>query len=234
MTSDATALRTLLDSGTPLNWVLTGDSITHGMVHTQGGRNYVEHMHALIRGDLDRVQDAVINTAIGGWRLDQLLADFDRRVATWRPHVVTLMIGTNDCVSAAGAPLIEPAQFAASVTDFVARVRELDAIPVLQTPPTIDPRNAPERARIVEFAQAIRDVAAAQGALLVDQYARFAEFNHARQGEVAWGLLNDPFHPGATGHALMALALAEALDLAPAPDRDRVLPVLRAQVNAAR
>src|SRR5690606_28956650 len=174
MTSDATALRTLLDSGTPLNWVLTGDSITHGMVHTQGGRNYVEHMHALIRGDLDRVQDAVINTAIGGWRLDQLLADFDRRVATWRPHVVTLMIGTNDCVSAAGAPLIEPAQFAASVTDFVARVRELDAIPVLQTPPTIDPRNAPERARIVEFAQAIRDVAAAQGALLVDQYARFA------------------------------------------------------------
>jgi lysophospholipase L1-like esterase len=234
MTSDATALRTLLDSGTPLNWVLTGDSITQGMVHTQGARNYVEHMHALIRGDLDRVQDAVINTAIGGWRLNQLLDDFDRRVATWRPHVVTLMIGTNDCVSAPGEPLIEPAWFASSLTDFVTRVRELGAIPVLQTPPTIDPLYAPERTRIVDFAQAIRDVAAAQATLLVDQYARFAELGAGRPGGVASGLLNDPFHPGAAGHSLIALALADALELAPGADRDRVLPVLRAQVHAAR
>lgn len=234
MTSDSNALRTLLDGGAPVNWVLTGDSITQGMVHTQGARNYVEHMHALIRGDLDRVQDAVINTAIGGWRLSQLLNDFDRRVATWHPHVVTLMIGTNDCVSAPGEPLIEPAEFAASVTEFVTRVRDLGAIPVLQTPPTIDPLNAPERTRIVDFAQTIRDVAAAQGTLLVDQYARFAALGAGRPGEVAWGLLNDPFHPGAAGHSLIAVGLAEALDLTPGPDRDRVLPVLRAQVHAAR
>lgn len=234
MTTDATALRALLDSGTPLNWVLTGDSITHGLIHTQGARTYAEHLHELIRGDLSRVQDAVINTGISGWRVVQLLKDFDRRVATWRPHVVTLMIGTNDCSTTAASGVLEPAQFAASVTDFVTRVRELGAIPVLQTPPTIDPLNAPERSRIVEFAQAIRDVAAAQDTLLVDQYARFAELGVEKTNGVPWALMGDPFHPNAAGHALIALALAQALDLTPSADRDRVLPVLRARVNAAR
>ncbi|HTN55824.1 MAG TPA: SGNH/GDSL hydrolase family protein [Microbacterium sp.] len=234
MTTDSTDLRTLLGSGRPLNWILTGDSITQGMVHTQGARNYVDHMHALIRGDLDRVQDAVINTGISGWRMVQLLKDFDRRVAIWRPNVVALMIGTNDCSTAAASGVLEPAQFAASVTEFVARVRELGAIPVLQSPPMIDPLNAPERDRIADFAQAIRDVAAAQDTILVDQYARFAELGVEKVNGVPWALMGDPFHPNAAGHALIALALAEALDLTPDPDRDRVLPVLRAQVDAAR
>jgi lysophospholipase L1-like esterase len=230
MTADLTRLRTLLDSDTPLTWVITGDSITQGMVHTQGARNYVEHLHALIRGDLDRVQDAVINTGISGWRTVQLLEDFDRRVATWHPHVVTLMIGTNDCAY----PAIDPAQFAASVTEFVTRVRDLGAIPVLQTPPAIDPPNAPERVRIPDFAQAIRDVAAAQDTILVDQFARFAKRGAGKVNGVPWQLMGDPFHPNAAGHAELALGIAESLGLTPAPDRDRVLPVLRAQVHAAR
>lgn len=233
MTSDATDLRTLLDSGTPLNWVLTGDSITQGMVHTQGDRNYVEHMHALIRGDLDRVQDVVLNTGISGWRTVQLLEDFDRRVATWRPHIVTLMIGTNDCAPA-GASGIEPAQFAASVTEFVARVREVGAIPVLQTPPSVDVPNAPERARIADFAQAVRDVAAAQNTILVDQFARFAELGAEKVNGVPWSLMGDPFHPNAAGHAVLALGIAETLGLDPAPERDRVLPLLRSQAAAGR
>jgi len=234
MTADATRLRALLDEGVPLNWVLTGDSITHGLIHTQGARSYAEHLHELIRGDLTRVQDVLVNTAISGWRVVQLLKDFDRRVAAWRPHVVTLMIGTNDCSTTAASGVLEPAAFAASVTEFVTRVRDLGAIPVLQTPPMIDPLNAPERARIAEFAQAIRDVAAAQGTVLVDQYARFAELGADKTNGVPWAFMGDPFHPNAAGHAVLALGLAEALGLAPEPERDRVLAGLRAQVAVAR
>lgn len=234
MTEDLTRLRTLLDAGTPLNWVLTGDSITHGLIHTQGARTYAEHLHELLRGDMARVQDVLIDTAISGWRIVQLLEDFDRRVATWRPHVVTLMIGTNDCSTGGSFPVIEPAGFAASVTEFVRRVRELGAIPVLLTQPTIDVRNAPERARIADFAQAVRDVAAAEGTILVDMFARFSALGEGRPGEVAWGLLNDPFHPNAAGHAVLALTLAETLGLQSAPERDRVLPMLRAQVQLGR
>jgi len=234
MNADATRLRTLLDSDTPLNWVLTGDSITHGLIHTQGARTYAEHLHELIRGDLGRVHDVVINTAISGWRVIQLLEDFDRRVATWRPHIVTLLIGTNDCSTTGALGTIEPSAYAASVTGFVGRVRELGAIPVLQTPPAIDALNAPERARIADFAQAMRDVAAAHETILVDQYARFSELGSQKVNGVPWGLMDDPFHPNAAGHAVLALGLADALALTAAPARDRVLPLLRALVQAAR
>lgn len=223
-------LRDALASKTPLTWVLTGDSITHGLLHTRGERNYVDHLHELIRGDMGRVQDALINTAISGWRVTQLLKDFDRRVAHWHPNIVTLMIGTNDCSTTAKAGVVAPHEFAASVTDFVQRVRKIGAIPVLQTPPTIDIAHAPERARIAEFAQATRDVAARQDVILIDQFARFTELG---AGGVAHHLLNDPFHPGATGHAVLALEIARVLGLQAPPASDRVLPYLAQRVADA-
>ena len=235
MTADLTRLRALIsDEATPLNWVCTGDSITHGLFHTLGARNYVDHLHELIRGDLARVQDVVINTAISGWRIVLLLEDFERRVAMWKPDVVTLMVGTNDCSDAGVFPVIEPAEFAASITEFVHRVRALGAIPVLFTQPAVDPLRAPERARIGAFAQAVRDVAAAEQTILVDQFARFAAMGANHTGGIPWALMNDPFHPNGAGHALLALEAAEALGLEPGPERDRVLPQLRAQLIAAR
>lgn len=232
MTTDLDRLHALLGETTPLNWVFTGDSITHGLVHTVGARNYVDHLHELIRGDLSRVQDAVINTAISGWRIAQLLDDFDRRVATWHPQVVTLMIGTNDCSTDHSFPVIEPAEFAASVTEFVARVRGLRAIPVLQTQPSVDSLNAPERARIGDFAQAIRDLASREGTILVDQHSRFAALGAGRQGGIPWGLMSDPFHPNATGHAVIALEIATALGLE--ATASRTLRTLHARLTAGR
>ncbi|WP_460002672.1 SGNH/GDSL hydrolase family protein [Microbacterium xylanilyticum] len=227
--ADADVLARAVSSARPLTWVLTGDSITHGLVHTQGGRTYAEHLHEIVRGELGRVHDALIDTAISGWRIVQILDDFDRRVATWRPQIVTLMIGTNDCSDEGVFPTIEPAEFAASLTVFVHRVRALDALPVLLTPPAVDVPNAPERGRIARFAQAVRDVAAAERTILVDQFARFAELG---AGGVPWGLMNDPFHPNAAGHEALALELATVLGLD--PESSRVLPKLRADVAAAR
>lgn len=219
MTTDLDRLRTLLDSGSPLNWVFTGDSITHGLAHTHGARNYVDHLHELIRGDLGRVQDITINTAISGWRAAMLLDDFARRVVTWQPHIVTLMIGTNDCSDEGVFEIIDPDTFAASVGEFVTRARDIGAIPVLITPPTVDAAHAPERARIADFADATRAVATAHSTILIDVYARFDKAGSGRRSHLAWGLLNDPFHPNAAGHAEIALALAEGLGLANEPTR---------------
>ena len=212
--SDTRRLRSLLSAPDPITWVLTGDSITHGLVHTQGARNYVDHLHELVRGDLGRSRDAMINTAISGWRTAQLLADFDQRVARWRPQIVTLMIGTNDCSSSGKVPLISADDYAASLEDFVARVRRLGAIPVLLTPPPVDELHAPERARVPEFADAMRTVARGQRVMLVDVFACFQERGRERIDGIPWQLLADPFHPNSTGHALIALQLATTLGLA--------------------
>ncbi|MBO9626391.1 MAG: SGNH/GDSL hydrolase family protein [Microbacterium sp.] len=237
MTADLDRVQGLIASDRPLTWVLTGDSITHGLIHTRGARNYVEHLHELIRGDLGRVQDVVINTAITGWRADLILDDFDRRVADWNPDVVTLMIGTNDCTAVWLDPVIEPDAFEESIAEFVRRVRSLGAVPVLLTPPTVDLLHAPDRERIGEFAQRIRDVAARDDVVLVDQHARFTEFSAGtgpgNEG-MPWGVLDDAFHPNAAGHALLALEVARVLGLdALAPD-SRVLADLASRVAVAR
>lgn len=237
MTDDASALREIIASEAPLTWVMTGDSITHGLIHTRGARNYVDHLHELIRGDLGRVQDVVINTAITGWRADLIVDDFERRVADWRPDVVTLMIGTNDCTTVWLDPIVEVPAFEASIAEFVRRVRGLGAIPVLQTPPSVDLLHAPDRERIGEFAQAIRDVAAREQVILVDQHARFEEFSAGtgpgNEGQ-AWGLLDDAFHPSAAGHAALALELARVLGLDAVAPQSRVLTDLAARVAVAR
>ncbi|MDQ0646510.1 acyl-CoA thioesterase-1 [Microbacterium natoriense] len=227
--SDLRRLAEALGGAAPLTWVLTGDSITHGLVHTQGERSYPEHLHELVRGELGRTRDIVINSAISGHRLTDILGDFDRRVSSWRPDVVTLMIGTNDLATGPGRATVEPGDFATSLSRFVARVRSLGAIAVLQTPPSIDVPNAPGRERIVEFVDAVRAVAAADDVLLVDQHARFTELGN---GGVPWGLMGDPFHPNAAGHASLALELATTLGIRPAPSRS--LPMLEARVAAAR
>ncbi len=212
--SEARRLRSLLSAADPITWVHTGDSITHGLVHTQGARNYVDHLHELVRGDLGRSRDAMINTAISGWRTAQLLADFDQRVARWRPHIVTLMIGTNDCSASGKVPLISAEEYAASLDDFIARVRRLGAIPLLLTPPPVDELHAPERARVPEFAEAMRATAKAHRVILVDVFARFQDRGRGRIDGIPWQLLADPFHPNATGHALIALEVATVLGLA--------------------
>lgn len=238
MTDDRTALRGLLASGAPVTWVFTGDSITHGLIHTRGARNYVDHLHEFIRGDVGRVQDAVLNTAITGWRADLILGDFDRRVAHWRPDVVTLMVGTNDCTTEWLDPVIEVSAFTDSIAEFVRRVRELGAVPVLQTPPAVDLLHAPDRARIGEFAQSIRDVAARDGVVLVDQHTAFTAFSEGTgpgNDGMPWGLLDDAFHPNAAGHALLALEWVDVVELeAGAAPESRVLTDLRARVAVAR
>ncbi|MDQ0643748.1 SGNH/GDSL hydrolase family protein [Microbacterium murale] len=233
--TDAARLEALLAADAPLTWVMTGDSITHGLIHTRGARNYVDHLHELIRGDLGRVQDAVINTAVTGWCIPLILDDFDRRVAAWRPDIVTLMIGTNDCSTVWVDPVLSPAEFGAGIASFVSRVRESGAIPVLQTPPAIDLLHAPDRDRIGEFASTIREVASREDVILVDQHAAFTSFSAGtgpgNEG-MPWGLLDDAFHPNAAGHAAIALELARVLGIEVAGSR--VLTDLTARVAVAR
>lgn len=223
MNPDLHHLNAALSSAAALTWVCTGDSITQGLVHTHGERTYVDHLHELIRGDMSRIHDTVINTAMSGWRIVLLLEDFERRVTRWNPDVVMLMVGTNDCSDAGPFPTISAEEFGASIVEFVRRVRDVGAIPVLQTPPTIDVQHAPERARISAFAEAVRTVATRENIILIDQFARFAELGG---DDLTGGLLSDAFHPGVAGHAVLAREIARELGLRPVAERDRVLPDL--------
>ncbi|BFH69713.1 hypothetical protein J27TS7_56080 [Paenibacillus dendritiformis] len=60
MRPDIESLFEMLHGDKPRLWLFTGDSITHGPLHTNGMRNYVEHIQERIRWELQRFHDIVI------------------------------------------------------------------------------------------------------------------------------------------------------------------------------
>jgi len=229
--TDLDSLRTALTNEAPLTWVLAGDSITHGMMHTHAARSYPEHLHEAVRGDLLRFGDVMITTAISGWRLHQILEDWPRRVADWRPDVVTLMIGTNDCSVGPDLKTITPETFEQQLHNVVARVRDIGALLILQTPPEVDIEARPDRSRFIEFVDVLRRVATDSGSGLVDHHAEFRARAQCLSLDYARPLLSDAFHPNAAGHALMAHRFLSDLGLD--PERCPTLGRLEAIVGAA-
>lgn len=206
VTGDPAAIKELLGRKTPNTWLFTGDSITHGAKHTHGGRSYPEVFAERIRWELARVRDVVINTGISGNTTQNILNDFEWRVSHFKPDVVSLMIGTNDCAKKE----LTPAVFRSNLELLVTKMRDAGAIPVLHTPNIIIASGAPERQRLPDYIPAIREVAAAKGAVLVDNYKYWSS---EPQEAVFKNWLNDPLHPNGEGHKQIAQLMFRALNI---------------------
>jgi len=94
-------VRKLLANSEPMTWVITGDSITQGALHTFGWKSYPELFAERVRWELRRVRDIVINTGISGDTSGGILKETEWRIFRFHPHVTSLMFGTNDCVAGA-------------------------------------------------------------------------------------------------------------------------------------
>lgn len=130
----------------------------------------------------------MVNTRISGDRTGDILAGFDGRVTRFQPAVVSIMIGMNDVTAGeAGRTL-----FRDNLRVLVDKVRATGAIPILNTPNTLNGA-VPERADLPAYAQAVREVAGERCAVLIDHYALWA-----RSATPAW--FNDAIHPNNAGH----------------------------------
>lgn len=204
--SDQEQIQTLLTRKEPNIWLFTGDSITHGAKHTHGFRSYPEVFAERIRWELKRVRDLVINTGISGNATTNILSDFDWRVSQFKPAVVSLMIGTNDCARAG----LTTAVFEQNLIAIVEKIRALGAVPILHTPNPIILEKAPERKTLPEYIPVVRRVAETKNAILVDHYQHWqntTDLNVNRE----W--LNDPLHPGGRGHQEIARLLFKTLSI---------------------
>lgn len=199
-------IKQLLRSPEPVKWLFYGDSITHGALHTLGQRDYTELFAERVRFELGRVMDVVINTAISGNTTRQLLEGFEWRVTQFRPHVVFLMIGMNDC-SALNDLSLE--QFESNLNELAERTEALDARLVLQTTCPILPGTAPDREPHFDgYMDAIRRVASQRGHPLIDHTKFWHE--HADR-HFFW--MSNSFHPNEYGHRAFALLLYRALEI---------------------
>src|SRR5690348_15954016 len=76
---NAPEIRALLSRNQPVVWVFTGDSVTHGALHTSGWRSYPELFAERVRWELHRFRDIVINSGVSGDTTGELLKDQEWR-----------------------------------------------------------------------------------------------------------------------------------------------------------
>ncbi|MFI8083098.1 SGNH/GDSL hydrolase family protein [Kitasatospora sp. NPDC086009] len=179
----------------PMTWVMAGDSITQAVLHTHGARGWVEHVHERVGWQLDRLTDIVVNAGVSAWRATDVLGAYDHLIGRFAPDVLSISLGTND----ARAGLDGLAEFHASMRAIIARTDGAQI--VLHTPLVVSRAGRAARAELPAYCQAVREIAADTGALLVDHEAYWlAHFPDS--DPIAW--LDDPAHPNAVGHRHMA------------------------------
>lgn len=203
-------LRDLLNGSTPLTWVFTGDSVTQGAHHTYGGRAYPETVAERIRWELRRINDLVINSGVNGTNTQYLLGNYEWFVSRFRPSVVSVMYGINDCVE----PSISLAIFQENLTDIVRKIRTQKAIPILQTPNAIDREGmktmkSASREKLPLYVQVIKQVAKDESCILVNHFDDWQNSNHPAY--LKW--LDDPLHPNTEGHTQLARLFFKTIDV---------------------
>ncbi|CAL1519377.1 SGNH/GDSL hydrolase family protein [Chitinophaga sp. MM2321] len=203
-------LKALFKKEDPVLWLFAGDSVTQGAHHTYGHRCYPEIFAERVRWEMRRITDIVVNSGVNGTNTSYLSGAFDWLVGKFKPSVVSVMFGINDCQ----VKEITPAVFEQNLEQIIEKIRALKAIPLLQTPNGIDQNGVAHmktasRARLPEYVEIIRKVAANKSVILIDnwQYWNNGGLDHFKN----W--LDDPMHPNAEGHTQIARLIFRELSI---------------------
>lgn len=197
-----------LKSKKPVKWLFYGDSITQGVVHTSGFRDYTQQFAERVRCELGRRQDIVINTAIFGNTSCDLLDEFEWRCAQFKPDVIFIMIGMNDCADNR-EKIISPEDFQANLKKLILQIRVFGGLPVLQTSNPILRGAAPEREPYFDkYMEIIRRIATDEDLPLVDHL-----FYWRRHSQTHHKWMSDAFHPNQYGHTALAQYLFKVIGI---------------------
>jgi lysophospholipase L1-like esterase len=191
----------LLGRTDPVTWLFAGDSVTAGSRRTAGLRDYTQLFVERLRVELGRGSDLVLNTAVPGWRVEDLLANLDHALLRHEADVLILGIGLNHCRD--GRSGVEP--FHAALRTLLSEVTRFETRVVLQVPngwePAADP--AGPSGHLAAYADAIRACADEFATVLVDH---LTVWQRAPAATVeAW--MAEGCHPNGIGHRVLAGSL---------------------------
>lgn len=169
----------------------------------------------------------VIDSGVSGNNTREALARFDRDVAFFKPDLVIVTLGGNDCSSNPRKHVPE-AEYRANLEKIAARIRELGAIPVFQTYYKMDLEHMkPEQAAgFVRNMDIVRELAKQHNWNFVDHYA---VFDRVKPNVHRYRLMVNPMHTSEEGNLLMGVELLRhfAVDPNRIPYMEKLLPALR-------
>ena len=170
-----------------------------------------------------------INSGISGNTTLDLLNRFDRELAFYKPDLVIMTIGGNDCNPAKN---ISGEQFRANLIELCNKIKALGSDILIQTYYACDLEmiTPPERADLmVKYMQIVREVAASENLLLNDNDFRWAQLRDNDLATYRLLMLNS-MHVNDLGNQLIGLDLLRKLGLSLREDyRNQCAPGLLAQ-----
>lgn len=153
-----------------------------------------------------------VNSGISGNTTVDLLNRFDRQCAFYKPDLVIMTIGGNDCNPAKNISL---EQFRSNLSLLCDKIRDLGGDIILQTYYACDLEliTPPERADLmVKCMQIVREVAADKNVVLNDNDKRWAQLRDADIETYRLLMLNS-MHVNDAGNQLIGLDLVRKLNL---------------------
>ena len=197
--------------------VFAGDSVTDmGSAQPVGeglfenlGRGYVRIIENMLGVWYPEVLVRVTNSGIGGNTSRDLLARFDRDVINLNPDWVSICIGINDVwrqfdVPAMADAAVTPEEYEANMEKMITAAKAKGTVKgiFILTPYYMEPNRAdPMRARMDEYCDICRRLAAKYGCVLVDFQLMYEKyFGILHPNRIAW----DRVHPNLIGATLMA------------------------------
>jgi lysophospholipase L1-like esterase len=210
--------------------LMVGDSITDcGRARPIGegggeglGRGYVTLVNAALGAIYPDRIIRVVNMGTSGDQVRHLKARWMGDVLDLEPDWLSVMIGINDVWRRFDQPQMKElhvplAEYEETLDDLVVRAKAQVRGLILMTPYFIEPnRTEPMRIAMDEFGEAVKRIAVARGAILVDTQSVFDGILEKRHPmSLAW----DRIHPEAIGHMALARAFLDAIDFEwkPAP-----------------
>jgi len=185
--------------------VALGSSNTELAHHSEGHHNWFGWLDVGLRDRFGRVHHA-INAGVSGETSRDMLARFERDVAHYRPHIVIITTGGNDCSPEHD---LSRDEFEGNLRTLTARCRAIDdCLVVMQTYYSFDlaaMADEPVRARrFPEYMESVREVAGDSGAILFDHLVRWERLrlqNHTTYR----ALMRDPMHLNPLGNMVLGL-----------------------------
>ncbi|HFE9686462.1 TPA: SGNH/GDSL hydrolase family protein [Clostridium perfringens] len=152
-----------------LSIVFTGDSITHGPLHTKGYRSYTEHFRERLKEKFKNENIMVFNTGVSGATTRDIIRDFHICVNIYDPDVVFIMLGMNDSSN----QIVPLEEYRSNILELINKVREIGAIPIIQTSNII--KMDLSRKSLKFYMDIVRAVARENNVMLIDHYSHWEE-----------------------------------------------------------
>lgn len=186
--------------------VFTGDSITHGPLHTKGYRSYTEHFRERLKEKFKNENIMVFNTGVSGATTRDIIRDFHICVNIYDPDVVFIMLGMNDSSN----QIVPLEEYRSNILELINKVREIGAIPIIQTSNII--KMDLSRKSLKFYMDIVRAVARENNVMLIDHYSHWEELEK-ENSNFKNELLNDLIHPNEKGHLEIVKFIFKELDI---------------------